>query len=200
MVLKNCEPELPYILAELFNICLKESCFPDCWKVSLVAPIFKNVCEKSTAKNYCPLCLLPGVIKVSEKLVHKRIVDNLEKCGLFSDFQYGFRSSQSDLLTVVPDRIASAFNRSGTTRAAVLDISKADISKAFDMLVFVTKLGLSGQIFGFISSFQSNRQLWVVLYGKSSQEYLVNVGVAQGSVIGPTLFLLNINDPPDDVI
>ena len=54
VVLKNCEPELSYILAELFNICLKESCFVDCWKVSLVVLLFKNVRERSTAKNYPP--------------------------------------------------------------------------------------------------------------------------------------------------
>ena len=51
VVLNNCEPELSYILAELFNKCLKESCFPDCWKVSLVLPVFENVEERSTAKN-----------------------------------------------------------------------------------------------------------------------------------------------------
>ena len=55
VVLKNCEPELSYILAELFNKCLKESCFPDFWKVSSVAPVFKNVGERSTAKNYRPV-------------------------------------------------------------------------------------------------------------------------------------------------
>ena len=57
MVLKNCEPELSYILAELFNICLKDSCFPDCWMVSPVVPIFKNVEERCTAKNYRPVSL-----------------------------------------------------------------------------------------------------------------------------------------------
>ena len=85
-------PELSYILAELFNKCLKESCFPDCWKVSLVVPVFKNVGERSTAKNYHPVSLLSVVSKVFEKLVNNRIVDHLGKCGLFSDFQYGFRS------------------------------------------------------------------------------------------------------------
>ena len=111
VVLKNCEPELSYILAELFNKCLKESCFPDCWKVSSVVPVFKNVGERSTAKNYHPVSLLSVVSKVFEKLVNNRIVDHLEKCGLFSDFQYGFRSCRStaDLLTVVSDRIARAF-------------------------------------------------------------------------------------------
>ena len=54
LVLKNCEPELSYILAELFNMCLKESCIPDCLKVSSVIPVFKIVGERSTAKNYCP--------------------------------------------------------------------------------------------------------------------------------------------------
>ena len=95
VVLKNCEPELSYILAKLFNKCLKEFCFPDCWKVSSVVPVFKNVGERSTAKNYRPVSLLSVVSKVFEKLVKNRIVDNLEKCGLFSDFQYGFRSYRS---------------------------------------------------------------------------------------------------------
>ena len=83
VVLKNCEPELSYILAELFNMCLKESCFQDCWKVSSVITVFKNVGERSTAKNHCHVILLSVVGKVFEKLVNNRIVDDLEKCGLF---------------------------------------------------------------------------------------------------------------------
>ena len=108
-------------------MCLKESCFPDCWKVSSVVPVFKNVAKRSTAKNYCPVSLLSVVNKVFEKLVNKRIVDHLEKCGLYFDFQYGFGSSRStaDLLTVVSDKIARAFNRSGATRTVALDKSKA---------------------------------------------------------------------------
>ena len=126
-VLKNCEPELSYILAELFNKCLKESCFPDCWKVSSVVPVFKNIGESSTSKSYHPVSLLSVVRKVFEKLVNKKIVDHLENCSLFSDFQYSVRSSQStaDLLTVVFDRIARAFNRSRATQAVARDISKA---------------------------------------------------------------------------
>ena len=83
VVLKNCEPELSYILAKLFNMCLKESCFPHCWKVSSVVPVFKNVGERSTAKNYHPVSLLSVVGKVFAKLVNNRIVDHLENCGLF---------------------------------------------------------------------------------------------------------------------
>ena len=73
VVLKNCEPELSYILAKLFNKCLKESCFPDCWKVSSVVPVFKNVGKRSTVKNYHPVSLLSMVSKVFEKLVNNRI-------------------------------------------------------------------------------------------------------------------------------
>ena len=93
VVPKNCELEHSYILAELFNKCLQEPCFPDCWKVSSVVPIFKNVGERSTTKNYHPVSLLSVVSKVFEKLVNNGIVDHLGKCGLFSDSQYGFRSS-----------------------------------------------------------------------------------------------------------
>ena len=82
VVLKNCEPELSYILAKLFNKCLKESYFPDCWKVSSVVPVFKNVTERSTAKNYRPLTLLSVVSKVFEKFVNNGIVDHQEKCSL----------------------------------------------------------------------------------------------------------------------
>ena len=156
VVLKNCEPELSYILAELFNKSLKESCFRDCWKVSSVAHVFKNVRERSTAKNYCPVSLLSVISKVFEKLVNNRIVDHLEKCCLFPDFQYGFRSSRStaNLLTVASDRIARAFNRSGATRAVALDISKAfDRVWHTGLLHKLKSYGISDQIFCLISFF-----------------------------------------------
>ena len=68
-----------------------------------MVPVFKNIGERFTAKNYHPVSLLSVVSKVFEKLVNNRIVDHLEKCGLFSDFQYGFRSSRStaDLLSCI---------------------------------------------------------------------------------------------------
>ena len=170
LVLKNCELELSYILAELFNKCLKESYFPDCWKVSCVVPALKNVGERSAAKNYSPVRLLSVVSKVFEKLINNRIVDHLEKCGLFSDFQYVFRCSRltADLLTVVSDRVARAFNRSGATRAVTLDRSKAfDRVWHAGLLHKLKSYRISGQIFSLISSFLSNRQLGVVLDGKS---------------------------------
>ena len=81
------------MLAERSNMCLKEFCFPDCRKVSSLVPVLNNVGERSMAKNYHPVSLFSEVNKVFEKLVNNGIVDLIEKCGFFSDFQYGFRSS-----------------------------------------------------------------------------------------------------------
>ena len=154
-------------------MCLKESSFPDYSNVSLVVPVFKNVGERFTAKNYHPVNLLSVVSKVFEKLENNNIVGRLEKCGLFSDFQYGFRSFRSTayLPTVVSDRIAFAFNRSGTTGAVALDISR-DFDRVWHvgLLHKLNSYGISGQIFDLISSFLSNGQLQMVLDRKSSQE------------------------------
>ena len=68
VVVKNCELKLSYILAELYNKHQKESCFPECWKVSLIVPVFKNLGERFAARNYRPVSLLSVVSKVFEKL------------------------------------------------------------------------------------------------------------------------------------
>ena len=141
--------------------------------------------------------------KVFEKVVNNRIIDHLGKCDGFSDCRYGFRSSRStaDFQTFKSDRIARAFNRSRATGAVALDISKA-LERVWHtgLLHEFRSYGISGKIFDLISSFLSNRRLQVVLDGKSSQEYPVNFGIPESSILGPTLFLLPINDLPDDII
>ena len=131
-----------------------------------MVPILKNVGERSTAKNYRSVCLLSVVSKVFEILVNNRIVDYLEKCGLFSDFQYGFRSSRStaDLLTVVSDKIPRACNRSGATQAV------ARFLTGFGMLVFFTNVSLmefqARFLFSVIDSLQS---FWMASLHKNIQ-------------------------------
>ena len=160
VLLKKCELELSYV--ELFNMCLKEYCFSDCWKVLSMVSVFKNVRERSTAKSVCPDNLISVVSKVFGKFVNNGLVDHLQKCDLLFDFQNGFRSSRStaDLLTDLSDRIARAFNRSRATEAVVVDISKAFNRVWYDDLLHKVKFyEISGEVIDLISSFLSNKWL-----------------------------------------
>ena len=177
-------------------MCQQESCFPDWCKVSSLIPLFKNAGEKSAAKNYHLVSLLSVVSKIFEKPVDNRLFDHLEQCGLFSDFQYGFRSSLStaDILKVLADTIAKAFNRSEATQTIALDIP--EVFNRIWHNGFLHKLkcyGISGWVFGLISSLLSNMASngcgWEVFDRRSSQYW-----VSQGSTFGPALFLLYINE------
>ena len=101
VVMKKCQPELSYIIAGLFNMCLKKSCFPDCWKVLSEVLVFKNVGERSMAKNYHPVSLLSVVSKVFGKVVNNRLLMASRNAAFFwyslwfQVFSFSFRSSDS---------------------------------------------------------------------------------------------------------
>ena len=139
------------------------------------------------------------VTKVFEKYVNKKLTGYLDKYGLSSDFRYGFKSSQwtADLLTIVSESIARAFNRSGATRQVALDISKA-FHRVWHtgLLHKLNSYGISGQIIRLILSFLSNRRRQVAL----SRSFHKNIQLMLEFLNAPFLvldFLLYINDLPN---
>lgn len=93
LTLENSVPEILHLLVDLYNACLKEPCFADCWKVSFVAPVLKTVGERSLSSVHCPVSILSFVNKIYEKLVNDKIVEHFKRCCVFCDIQYCFKSS-----------------------------------------------------------------------------------------------------------
>ena len=203
IVLKKICPEVAPILAKLFNRCLREKHFPDSWKISNVCPVYKNSGDQSSPSQYRPISLLSIISKLLESIINKRIMHHLLVNSLLSDQQYGFRSCRStaDVLTVITHRVSEALDNGHMTKSIALDISKA-FDKVWHkgLLHKLLGYGINGNVFGLIKSFLSNRYLRVVVDGQKSETFSINAGVPQGSILGPTLFLLYINDLPNKII
>ena len=203
VILKILSPELSSILAKLFNKCLKECTFPNTWRCATIVPAFKNCGDRTDPNKYRPISLLPIISKIFESIINNKISGHLESLCLLTDKQYGFRRSRStaDLLTVITERIFRALDRCGETKSVALDISKAfDRVWHQGLLQKIQSYGISGQVFSVVKSFLSNRKINVVLDGQRSGNYSISSGVPQGSILGPTLFLIYINALPDNLI
>ena len=171
--------------------------------MAAVVPVFKGAGERSESTNYRPIGLLPMISKIFECFVNQQLLGYLEDNDLLTDCQYGFRHSRStgDLLSLITDHFNGALDRRVEARFVALDISKVfDKVWHTGLLHKLQSYGVSGRMLSIIPDFLSNRKLRVALEGQSSPTRYINSGVPQGSDLGPTLFLVYINDLPDKVL
>ena len=202
-MLKICDISIVKPLLIIFRNCLKDGVFPICWKKGNITPIHKKG-DKCTISNYRPISVLPICGKLFEKLIYYDLYNYLSSNNILNSNQSGFRSGDSCInqLTAITHEIFKAFDSNPTleVRGVFLDISKAFDKVWHEGLVYKLKSnGIEGQALKILQSFLSDRFQRVVLNGQSSNWEKVNAGVPQGSILGPLLFLVYINDISSDL-
>ena len=183
-------------LSKIINICIRTGVHPDKLKLAHVIPIFKKGC-RLLVSNYRPISLLSNINKIFEKIMHKRMYSFLEKFNLLYNLQFGFRSkySTSHALIHMTEAIRSALD-SGYVSCGIF----VDFQKAFDTVnheILLKKLdhyGFRGAVNDWFRSYLTDRKQKVVINGFESSSKFLHHGVPQGSVLGPILFLIYIND------
>ena len=195
-VIKGVSREICGSLSRLYNCCMREGYYPECFKVARIVPVFKGG-DPTDFSNYRPVSVLPVLSQIFEKVIKSRLVEFLEKFQVICPGQYGFRAGHSTAMAVTDmvERVRLAWSRGNSALGVFLDLKKAfDTVDHGILLAKLQHYGVRGIALRLLESYLSDRKQYVVYNGYESERGALECGVPQGSVLGPLFFLLYVND------
>ena len=196
LMIKMAIPTIVPSLTSIFNRSLSEQVFPTNWKRSKIIPIHKSG-DKNSPNNYRPISILPSVSKILEKLVQVQLSDYLKCYSILSEAQSGFRKSHSTISTLikVTDDWLAAMDQGLYTGAVFIDLRKAfDTVDPHIMLKKLSNIGVPADCLQWFTSYLTDRRICTLFNSSTSAESNIEYGVPQGSIHGPLLFIIYIDD------